>query len=88
MRTNEKKMEKKTVKRTVYVMNEYHVKVKKCCACCLYKRIDYMGNRVCLKDRRHRVPSNYRCPLWEMNSVSYAGKRWGTVKRLTDVVIN
>ena len=28
----EKKMEKKTVKRTVYVMNEYHVKVKKCCA--------------------------------------------------------
>ena len=48
-------MQKKTVKKTVYVMNEYHVKVKKCCASCLFKRIDYKGNRVCTKDRRHRV---------------------------------
>ena len=67
-------MQKKTVKRTVYVMNEYHVKVKKCCASCLFKRIDYKGNR--------------RCPQWEMNNVCYAGRRWGTVRKLTDVVID
>lgn len=81
-------MEKKTVKKTVYVMNEYHVKVKKCCASCLFKRIDYKGNRVCTKDRRHRVPANYRCPQWEMNSVCYAGRSWGVVKKLTEVVID
>ena len=81
-------MEKKTVKRTVFVMNEYHVKVKKCYASCLYKRIDYEGNRVCTKNKRHRVPAAFRCPLWEMNNVCYAGKRWGTVKKLTEVVIN
>lgn len=84
----EKKMEKKTVKRTVYVMNEYHVKVKKCCASCLYKSIDCEGNRICKKDRRHRVPATYRCPLWEMNNACYAGKSWGTVKKLTEVVIS
>ncbi len=81
-------MEKKTVKRTVYVMNEYHVKVKKCCASCLYKSIDCEGNRICKKDRRHRVPATYRCPLWEMNNACYAGKSWGTVKKLTEVVIS
>ena len=81
-------MEKKTVKRTVYVMNEYHVKVKKCCASCLYKSIDCEGNRICKKDRRHRVPATYRCQLWEMNNACYAGKSWGTVKKLTEVVIS
>ena len=81
-------MQKKTVKRTVYVMNEYHIKIKKCCASCLYKRIDCKGNRVCLKDRRHRVPADFRCPLWEINNVCYAGRQWGVVRKLTEVVID
>ena len=81
-------MEKKTVMRTVFVMNEYHVKVKKCCASCLYKKVNHRGDRICTKDGKHRVSPTFRCPLWEMNNVCYAGRRWGTVRKLTDVVID
>ena len=71
-----------------WVVNDYRVKVKKCCASCLHKELDEDGNRFCMKMPQLKVHKRFVCPMWEMSvGLMYAGHRWGTVKKLTEIVI-
>ncbi|MCR5242430.1 MAG: hypothetical protein K6D61_06120 [Prevotella sp.] len=82
-------MKRITVKRTrtVRVMNDYHIKVKKCCASCQFKEIDEEGNRICSRMQLMRGQHD-KCPLWVMSEgLMNAGMSGGRVKKLTIVVI-
>jgi len=73
--------------RMVRVMNRHHIRVKKCCASCLFKDIDIDGSRICTKTQLI-VEANFRCPLWQMNEgMMNAGMAHGSVRKLTDVII-
>lgn len=80
-------MKEKKKRKTVWVLNRHHIKVKKCCASCQLKDIDEEGHRICTC-MELIVEQDFRCPLWQMSQgLKEAGLARGTVRMLTDVVI-
>ena len=81
------KVSKKT--KTVWMMNGYHIKVKKCCASCQFKEIDKEGNRICTK-MQLIIGQRDKCKQWLMSDgLKNAGKGGGVVrlKGTTEIVI-
>lgn len=78
-------MTKKAIKtngstRTYSVRNDQRIKVKKCCASCIYRDILANGSRVCnlMQIMREGID---KCPSWEMApGLRNAGKPYGRVK--------
>lgn len=73
--------ENKTLRqRTVWVQNEFHINVKKCCASCAMKEILKDGTRVC-SQMQLKVESTFKCQKWEMSEgLRNAGRSGGVVK--------
>ena len=66
--------------RTYSVRNDQKIKVKKCCASCIYKEIQADGSRVCKLMQIMREGKD-RCPNWEIiPGMRNAGKPYGRVK--------
>lgn len=81
-------MKEQKKRRTVWVTNRHHIRVKKCCASCQLKDINEEGNRICTC-MELIVDKDFRCPLWQMSDgLCEAGLAHGTVRMLTDVIIN
>lgn len=67
-------MKKRKLKRTVWVMNKYRIRVKKCCASCASKDILENGTRQCTR-LQLIVEARYRCKKWQMSEgLKNAGK--------------
>ena len=67
-------MKRKKLKRAVWVLNKYHIRVKKCCASCVSKDILENGTRFCTR-MQLMVISHYRCKKWQMSEgLKNAGK--------------
>ena len=66
--------------KNVFAVNQYGIKIRKCCASCKNKQYD-KGLRLCLKGEGH-VHSDWVCEDWEM-SANYekAGNGHGKVKK-------
>ena len=65
---------KRKLKRTVWVLNKYHIRVKKCCASCVSKEILENGTRLCTR-LQVIVESHNRCKKWQMSeSLKDVGK--------------
>jgi hypothetical protein len=82
-------MNQKNVKqtRTVWVKNDYHIKVRKSCASCQFKQVDEDGVRICTK-MQLIMGQRDKCKQWQMSdNLKNAGKSGGVVKLLTEVVI-
>ena len=61
------------------VVNEFGVSIKKCCASCSHKAIDYDGHRTC-NVLGLKVQSKFKCRSWEMSyGLRKVGKGLGTV---------
>ncbi len=68
-------------KRIVSVRNVRGIKIKKCCASCIFK--DYLidGTRICLLHGEQPVESRDRCRHWQMSDgMKNAGRRTGVVR--------
>ena len=66
----------------MWVRNEYHIRVKKCCASCAMKEILKDGTRVC-SQMQLKVESSFKCKMWEMSEgLRNAGLQRGGVVRL------
>ena len=73
---------KKKRTKTVWVRNEYHIRVKKCCASCAMKDVENNGERVC-KKLRLKVNQQFCCRHWLMSDgLKNAGLQMGGVVRL------
>ena len=65
---------KRKLKRTVWVLNKYHIRVKKCCVSCVSKEILEDGTRLCTR-LQVIVESHNRCKKWQMSeSLKNVGK--------------
>lgn len=77
---NSKTMTKRT--RTVWVKNEHHIKVRKCCASCQYKEIQNDGTRVCTL-MQLIMGQRDKCKNWQMSdALRNAGLQNGGVVKL------
>ena len=65
--------------RIARVENKYGVRVKRCCASCLHKRINEEGERCCALTRL-LVGQKQKCDEWKMGGVMNAGKGGGDVR--------
>lgn len=77
-------------KRTVWVKNEFHIKVKKCCASCALKEILNDGTRVC-SQMQLKVDPAFKCKKWDMSEgLRKAGKSGGVVslKETKEIIID
>ena len=72
------------------IVNDYHIKVNKCCASCKHKESQNDGTRQCTRTGQ-MVEKKSVCPEWEMNDcLRNAGLQKGAVVRLkgtTEIVI-
>lgn len=76
--------------KVMFVVNDYGVKVKRCCASCQHKCIERTGTRVC-SQMMIKVDQRFKCRQWKMNDVLInAGKSGGVVRniRTKQVVID
>ena len=74
-------MRNKIGKRASYAMTERGIKVKRCCASCMYKDYDDDGHRICLQLQR-RVAGRNRCEDWQMSeAMKRAGWNKGCIKK-------
>lgn len=66
----------------VTVKNLYGVEVKRCCASCQYKSIDYEGIRMC-NLMGLKVQHKFKCSSWEMSyGLQKAGNAKGVVRHI------
>jgi len=66
--------------RIVSVRNSYGVKVKKCCASCQHKYIDFEGTRICAL-KMMMVEQKFKCKQWQMSDgMNNAGMGSGVVR--------
>ena len=64
------------------VKNLYGIEVKRCCASCQYKSIDYEGVRVC-NMLGLKVQHKFKCSSWKMSySMEKAGSAQGVVRHI------
>ena len=64
------------------VKNVYGIEIKRCCASCQHKSIDYEGVRVC-NLLGLKVQHKYKCSSWEMSyGLSKAGNAQGVVRHI------
>lgn len=70
------------------VKNQYHIEIKKGCCSCQYKQIGYDGTRNCSQTAQE-VESGFCCDLWQISDgLNEAGKAKGTVRKLTEIIID
>lgn len=85
-------MKKKTTKdvmRVISVRNAQGIKVRRCCASCQSKCIDYIGKRTCAKTGE-KVKPDFRCSKWLMSdNCQKVGLNQGVVrdKETKEVII-
>lgn len=61
--------------RIARVVNDFGIKVKRCCASCQHKCIDNEGIRFCAVESKN-VSQKYKCKKWQMSDgLKMAGKR-------------
>lgn len=66
----------------VTVKNLYGVEVKRCCASCQHKSIDFEGVRVC-DLMGLKVQHKFKCSSWEMSyGLQKAGNAQGAVRHI------
>ena len=64
------------------VKNIYGIEIKRCCASCQHKSVDYEGVRVC-NLLGLKVQHKYKCSSWEMSyGLSKAGNAQGVVRHI------
>ena len=62
------------------VRNVYGCAIKRCCASCEHKWIDYDGTRLC-KSMNLKVQHKFKCSKWQMSAgLTKAGSAQGTVR--------
>ena len=65
---------KNIVKLPLFPRNQHGIRVRACCASCMFKKVIGGGNRICTL-RRERVESLEKCKYWQMSSaLMKAGK--------------
>lgn len=65
------------------VTNKYGIKIKKCCASCLHKRLNNEKTRNCTLGETNVNPK-YLCPSWAMSvepNLDNAGKGGGRIRK-------
>ena len=63
------------------VKNLYGIEVKRCCASCQYKSIDYEGVRIC-NQLNLKVQHKFKCSSWKMSyGLQKAGNAQGVVRQ-------
>lgn len=62
------------------VINQYHIRVKKCCASCEFREIEEeTGIRICT-ETQEPVKRNFLCPKWKLSAgLQQAGSARGKV---------
>ena len=66
----------------VTVKNLYGVEVKRCCASCEHKWIDYDGTRLCTS-MGLKVQHKFKCSHWKMaEGLTKAGSAQGAVRHI------
>lgn len=64
------------------VRNVYGCAIKRCCASCEHKWIDYDGTRLC-KSMGLKVQHKFKCSHWKMaEGLSKAGSAQGAVRHI------
>lgn len=64
------------------VRNLYGIEVKRCCASCQFKSIDYEGVRVC-NQLGLKVQRKFKCSSWQMSyGLQKAGNAQGVVRHI------
>jgi hypothetical protein len=66
--------------RIAKVVNDFGIKVKRCCASCQHKFVDNDGIRFCTEESRN-VSQKNKCKKWQLSDgLKMAGKGGGLVR--------